>query len=69
MGRASTKLAARLLWLDDYRLVFAAEAALHAPLLASLMETYVSAHTTRLMRSDTPEGALGSSQGGAGRRC
>ena len=48
---------ARLLWLDDYRLVFAAEAALHAPLLGSLMETYVSAHTRRLMHSDTPEGA------------
>ena len=50
------QLFARLLWLEDYSLIFAAEAATHAPLLGALASTYTSAHSRRLMRSDTPEG-------------
>ena len=50
------QLFARLLWLDDYRLIFAAEASLHAPLLDSLTEQYTSAHTWRLMQLDTAAG-------------
>ena len=50
------QLFARLLWLDDYKLVFAAEAAMHAPLLTLLTARYTSAYTRRLMRSDSTAG-------------
>ena len=50
------QLYARLLWLHDYSLVFAAEATLHASLLDLLKGSYTSAHTRRLMQSDTVQG-------------
>ena len=50
------QLFARLLWLEDYMLVFAAEAATNRDLLQSLTLTYTSVHTRRLMQRDTSEG-------------
>ena len=50
------QLFARLLWLADYPLIFAAEAELNAELLQSLMIKYTSDYTRRLMQQDTPEG-------------
>ena len=53
---ARRQLYARLLWLADYTLVFAAEAAVNAELLRSLVATYTSTHTRRMMQHDTLEG-------------
>ena len=50
------QLFARLLWLSDYKLIFAAEGALNAELLQALMQQFTSDHTRRLMQQDTPEG-------------
>ena len=47
---------ARLLWLSDYKPIFAAEAAMNRGLLQQLTATYTSIHTRRLMRNDTPAG-------------
>lgn len=50
------QLYARLLWLEDYQLIRAAEAELHAPLLQQLAQTYTSVHTRRLIQSGTTAG-------------
>ena len=50
------QLFARLLWLFDYRLIFAAEGAANAPMMQLLKSSYTSAHTRRLMQLDTAEG-------------
>ena len=42
------QLYARLLWLEDYQLIRAAEAALQAPLLLQLTHAYTSVHTRRV---------------------
>ena len=47
---------ARVLWLYDYKLVFDAETEANAESVRALMVQYTSAHTSRLMRRDTPEG-------------
>lgn len=47
---------ARVLWLHDYKLVFDAETEANAESVRALMVQYTSAHTSRLMRRDTPEG-------------
>ena len=50
------QLYARLLWLEDYQPIRAAEAALHAPLLHQLTRAYTSVHTRRLIHSGTAAG-------------
>ena len=50
------QLFARLLWLSDYRLLFAMEREISGPLLQLLKHHYTSAHTRRLLQSDTAEG-------------
>ena len=50
------QLYARLLWLADYPLILAAEAATNAQLLAALTASFVSDYTRRLMRADTLQG-------------
>ena len=47
---------ARLLWLHDYRLVFAAERATNEPLMEHLIATCTSAHMRRLIQSGTTAG-------------
>ena len=49
------QLFARLLWLADYRLIFAAEAELNASLLQALTREYTSDYTRRLLRLDSLE--------------
>ena len=50
------QLYARLLWLEDYTLILAAEAETNAQLLATLAASFVSDYTRRLMRVDSLEG-------------
>ena len=50
------QLYARLLWLADYPLILAAEAATNAQLLAALTTSFVSGYTRRLIRMDTLQG-------------
>jgi hypothetical protein len=55
-GAERKQLFARLLWLADYKPIFAAERAMNAPLLELLKSNYTSTHTRRLLQSSTPEG-------------
>ena len=50
------RLYARLLWLDDYKPLLAAEREESAALLAELMSTFISDRTRRLIKSGTPQG-------------
>ena len=50
------QLFARLLWLVDYRPIFAAEREMSSSLLELLKSNYTSTHTQRLMQSCTAEG-------------
>lgn len=50
------QLFARLLWLFDYKPIFAAERELNKPLLELLKSNYTSAHTWRLMHSSSAAG-------------